>query len=157
MLNDNLYVFDEARDLTTTAISTNVKTTVASAADFIDLGTGSPPMAGLIQLGAAIAGATSVEFQFVSASNNTLTTSLRTHWRSGVITIASAVLVAGFRIPFFLPPNGGSAGAYQQFVGYRYEIVGTVSGNQGAVTSLLGVAHPDTHTRRIFDHGQAWS
>lgn len=149
MLRDNHWIFSEAQDIATTAVSTNVKTTTPGASDFIDLGSGQP-MYAVSQITVNAAGGTSCEFQFISASNSALSTGIRVHATSGaILTVA---LLAGLRIPLVLMPGGGPAGAYQQFVGFRYVCSGTFTGAGMGVYSWVGPEHPPVSVSKIFDN-----
>lgn len=151
MITATKWVFSTAQDVATTAISTNVYTNgpVASG-NVIDLGSG-VPLYGRVHIGANAAGATSVDFQIVTATDNTLSTSVRVHASTGVRLIAA--ILAGDVYDLVLPPNGGPGGAYQEFIGYRYVVVGTLTGTGCAIDALITAAHPDANVVTPFQHG----
>lgn len=85
----------------------------------------------------AFAGATSVEFQAITADNANLTGNVTVIGSTGPIPLAQ--LVAGARFASKLRPRIGSLG--QRYVGGRYVIVG--AGSAGAVFSDLGLEIQD--------------
>lgn len=139
MISDAELLFSDGQALTATAISANVYDSgpLSEGNLFGDLGTGTRLM-GYIAVTTTFAAGTSVAFSFESDVVAALSTDPTVHWTSSAIAVAD--LVAGYRIPFVLPPPGkdalGDFGEnYQRFSGFRYTVVGTPTA--GAVRAVV--------------------
>ena len=156
MLTSKQWTFSDGQDVAATAISTNVYTNgPTEGTNTVDLGAGMQ-LHGLVQVGDDVtaSGSATVNIQFVSATDNALSSGVRVHWETGAI--AKAALVAGWETTFKLPVSGGTAGAYQDFVGFNYVVAsGPLTGTGGQFRALVTAAHPDANLTP-FESGQNW-
>lgn len=136
MILDMTLTLSENQAVTVTAISTNVIQWPANgivigeaAAVARNLGPGNElPIH--IQVTEAFATATSVTFTLESSAAAGLTSPV-VHWTS--IAIPIATLIAGYRIPVRIMPDG----TMLQFLGMRYTI-GGVAATAGKITAAIG-------------------
>jgi hypothetical protein len=121
--------------LGTNSYDTQAGLTLNTGGQNVDLGKGQD-MDVQFDLTAAVAGGTSVEFQFVNADDAALGTNLTVLASSGAIPVASLGL--GARVPMTVPKVDPRT--LRRYVGVRYVIVGTTTAGavSGGFTGFAG-------------------
>jgi hypothetical protein len=128
MIMDRQTVFSDAQQVTATAISTNVYDDANNAAI-----SGNGELQFIANTNDAFAGGTSIKADLVAADDAALTTNVTTLVAGAVVALPGAgVVLARGRVPR----------TAQRYLGVKYTVVGTMTGNGNHVTAAL-VAQTD--------------